>query len=161
MRKINWDQELSEEDITWLLQSGQLGMEDRISAHQARFGGVVELEHPEDTVTQSALDPSARLRGEPIPVDSAPVNLSPEPGTVQAGDALEGEGDDSDDYDNWKLAELRAEVTARNELAAKTPELTEVVVEGTGADGAVRKQDLVKALRIWDDENPGALEPQS
>ena len=157
MRQIDWDGPLSEEDIVWLRQAGILGMEDKIATHQAKYkADVPEVEVPEDTITQSALDPQGRAKGEPVPSDGAPVNTTPEPGSVQAGDAIES--DDDDDYDAWKVAELSAEIDARNEIAEKRDDVTSVVVAGTGKDGAVRKPDLVKALRIWDDENPGVLE---
>lgn len=155
MRKIDWESSLSDEDIAWLRQAGYT--EEFISRHQEQFGGdVPEIEQDEDTVTQSALDPQARMRGEPVPVDSAPVNLSPEPGSRQAGDALIEESE-TDDYDQWKVNELNDEVQARNDIAAEREGVTEVTVEGTGKDGAVRKPDLVKALRVWDQQNPGVL----
>lgn len=156
MRKIDWEHALSDEDIAWLRQSGQPGMEERIERHQVQFDAEVpENEVPDDTVTQSALDPSARLRGEFVGADSAPVNLTPE--NPQAGDATETE-DDGDDYDSWKVAELKDEVAARNKIADEQEDVTMVEVTGTGKEGAITKADVIKALRFWDDENPGVLD---
>lgn len=157
MRRIDWEGPLSDEDIVWLRQAGILGIEDKIRVHQAQFDAEVpEAEVPDDTVTLSTLDPSARAKGEPVGSESGPLNVSPEPGTVQAGDAFEDL--EADDYESWKLPELRNEVTARNELAVKDAAITSVEVVGTGENGAIRKADLVKALRVWDQENPEPVE---
>jgi hypothetical protein len=158
MRQIDWDQELSEEDISWLRQSGMLDVEGRIERHQAKFGAEVpDGEVPEDTLTTSALDPLGRAKGEPVPSDGAPVNTTPEPGTVHAGDAIDLDDEGADDYDVWKVRELEAEVEARNKIADEREDVTTVEVVGTGTNGAIRKPDLIKGLRIWDDENPGIL----
>jgi len=55
------------------------------------------------------------------------------------------EGDYDDDYDDWKVAELEAEVAEREPAV----ELT-----GTGKDGKVLKLDLIAGLRAWDRANP-------
>ena len=158
MRKIDYEKPFSEEDITWLRQAGFMS-EEAIARHQEQFGAdVPEDESQEDTATQSALDPNARLRGEPVPNDSHPVNISPDAGSVQAGDALTD--DDTDDYDSWKVAELKEEVAARNKLSDEREDVTPVSIEGTGKEGAVTKQDVVKALRLWDQENPGVLDEE-
>lgn len=157
MRQIDWEHPLSEEDINWLRQSGIPGTEERLAKHQEQFGAEIpDAEVPEDTVTQSALDPGARMRGEFVGAESAPVNVSPEVG-VQAGDAIETE-DEGDDYDSWKVGELREEAIARNKIAETEDDVTLVEITGTGKDGAVTKADVIKALRIWDDENPGVLD---
>lgn len=151
MRKIDWDKKLSDEDITWLRQAGFMS-EERIAAHQAQFDAEVpEPETPDDTLTRSALDPSARVADRVGGTgDGAPRLVeTPEPGSGDAGtDDIE-----PDDYDQWKVGELEAEVKARNEL----PDTTEVTVEGTGSNGNVTKPDLVKGLRLWDQENPDAI----
>lgn len=147
MRKMDWEKPLSEEDIAWLRQAGFMS-EERIAAHQAQFDKEVpEVDAPEDELTRSALDAAARV-AEQIESDGAPVRVVPE----QQDPAATG-GDFEDDYDSWKKSELEAEVTARNAM----PDTTEVTVEGTGKDGAVLKEDLVKGLRLWDNENPDAL----
>lgn len=147
MRKIDWEKPLSDEDIAWLRQAGFMS-EERIAAHQAQFDKEVpEPETPEDDLTRSALDPQARV-AEQVPSDGAPVRVVPE-----QQDPATGDGDEGDDYDQWKVSELEAEVTARNAM----PDTTEVTVEGTGANGKVTKSDLVKGLRLWDNENPGVL----
>lgn len=155
MRKIDFEKAFTEEDVAWLRQAGFMS-EEAIERHQAQFDAEVpEDEVPDDTVTQSALDPAARMRGEFVGAESAPVNVTPK--APQAGDAIETE-DDGDDYDSWKIAELRDEVTARNKIADDEEDVTVVEVVGTGKDGALTKPDYVKALRIWDDENPGVLD---
>lgn len=147
MRKLNWDEALSDEDVAWLRTTGQPGMEERIVAHQAQFDAQVpEEEVLGDEVSKSALDPSARL-GDPAATGDGPLFVDP----TQNDEVIEDiEGDD---YENWPKADLEAEVKARNEL----PDTTEVSVDGTGKDSAVLKADLVKGLRLWDQENPGAL----
>ena len=145
MRKIDWEKPLSDEDIAWLRQAGFMS-EERIAAHQAQFDKEVpEPETPEDDLTRSALDPQARVADQ-VESDGGPVRVVPEEQDPQADD-------EGDDYESWKVSELEAEVKARNEL----PDTTEVTVEGTGKDGNVTKADLVKGLRLWDNENPGAL----
>lgn len=151
MRKIDWDNKLSDEDVAWLRQAGFMS-EERIATHQAQFDAEVPpVEVPDDEATRSALDPQARVRERAEGTgDGAPVLVDP----TAAGDADVSEEDpEGDDYNQWKVAELEAEVKARNEL----PDTSEVTVEGTGKDGAVRKDDLVKGLRLWDRENPDAL----
>jgi hypothetical protein len=145
MRKINWDEKLSDEDVAWLRQAGSVRTEDQIAAHQARF----EDEVPEDTVTQSALDPNARANT-PADTGDGPTLIDPTQADPQDGD---GEGDDYD-YDDWKVSELDAEVTARNSLDNRK---SDVEVVGTGANGKVTKPDLIKGLRLWDSENVGVL----
>jgi hypothetical protein len=146
MRKIDWESALSDEDIAWLRTTGQPGMEERIQAHQAQYDvQVPEEEVPEDTVTRSALDPTARS-STPAVTGDGPVLIDPrEAGRV--------DDEIADDYDSWKKPELEAEVKARNEMA----DTSDVEVQGTGKDGAVLKEDLVKGLRLWDQENPDAL----
>lgn len=147
MRKIDWEKSLSDEDIAWLRQAGFMS-EERLAAHQAQFDKEVpDPEVPEDELTRSALDPQARVADQ-VESDGAPVRVIPE-----NQDPVEDSGEEADDYDQWKKPELEAEVKARNEL----PDTTEVTVEGTGKDGAVLKEDLVKGLRLWDNENPGVL----
>jgi hypothetical protein len=121
---------------------------ERVEMHQAEHNAKVpDPETPDDTLTRSALDPTARVAdpaegtgtGSPVLVD--PTN---------SGDAEDIEGDD---YDQWKVGELEAEVKARNDL----PDTSQVSVVGTGKDGNITKPDLVKGLRLWDQENPDAL----
>lgn len=154
MRKIDWENPLSEDDILWLRSSGIPGIEERIGNHQAEFGESTPEDETTDNSTMSALDPNAKARGERVSSDGAPVDTTPDPGSVQAGDASDDE-DEGDDYDSWKVAELKEAVTRRNQLAADNEDVTSVHIDGTGKDGAITKADVVKALRIWDDENPG------
>lgn len=149
MRKIDWDNELSEEDIAFLRQTGIVGIEDRISKHQEQFGGVVpEDQSGDDGVTRSALDPQAGAdslvppsEGQTVPTKVDPTKADP------PGD------DEPDDYDTWSKDDLEAEVIARNAME----NTTDVEVVATGKNGAVLKADMIKGLRLWDSENPGAL----
>jgi hypothetical protein len=148
MRKINWDAKLSEDDIAWLRQTGIVGIEDRISKHQDEFGGVVpEVEDKGDGVTRSALDPEA---GADSVIPASPAQTVPT--KVDPTDA-DPQDTEPDDYDVWKVSELEAEVIARNEM----DNTSDVEVVGTGSNGNVTKPDLIKGLRLWDAENPGAL----
>lgn len=147
MRKIDWDKALSEEDIAFLRQMGVQGTEERIAQHQAKFDASVPDEDiPNDELTQSAGDPAARV-GQPVETPGGPQLVDPR--TQGAADII----DEPDDYDSWKVSELEAEVTARNDME----NTTNVEVVGTGASGKVLKDDLIKGLRLWDQENPGAL----
>lgn len=145
MRKINWEDKLSDEDIAWLRTTGAPGMEERIVRHQEQFEAEVpEVEIPEDKVTRSALDPTAgadSLANQ----QNGPLLVDP---TKESSSA-----DKEDDYDTWTKAELEEEVTARNSLS----DTSDVEVVGTGKNGAVLVADLIKGLRLWDQENPGAL----
>jgi hypothetical protein len=55
-----------------------------------------------------------------------------------------------DDYEEWKVPELTAEVENRNKVEGAT----HVEIVGTGKDGKITKPDLIKGLRLWDLENP-------
>lgn len=152
MRKLNWEKPFSQEDFAWIAQSGIPGLAERAERHQARLGAEVpESETPNDTLTQSALDPQGRVANQVDGFDQlgAPQLVDP---TKPVAEVPE-EDDEGDDYDSWSRPDLDAEVTARNDL----PDTTEVSVVGTGANGGIRKEDLVKGLRLWDQENPTAL----
>lgn len=153
MRQIDWSKELSEDDMVWLRQTGIPGVEDRITKHQEQYGAPVQdPEVPNDTVTRSALDPNAGA--------DAATNLGTGPQKVdpREADPQEVDEDEPDDYDTWSKVELDNEVTARNDLANKSDgTVSGVEVVGTGSNGAVKKEDLVKGLRLWDRENPDAL----
>lgn len=154
MRKIDWEKALSDEDIAWLRQAGFMS-EEKIAAHQEQFGGdVPEVETGGDPLTKDALDPETRMAER---VEGTGTG-SPELVDPTATDSEDSDTPEEDDYDSWKVNELEAEVAARNDLAEKRDEVSPVVVEGTGKDGAVRKADLVKGLRLWDQENPDALQ---
>jgi len=146
MRKIDWDKALSNEDIAWLRQAGIMS-EEQIARHQEQHKAEVpEEDIPDDETTKDALS-AARVR-ERVVTGDGPVEVDP----TQSGPDAE-EVVVEDDYDDWKVKELEDEVVARDGMA----DTTRVVVEPTGANGKVLKQDLIKALRVWDDENPGAL----
>jgi hypothetical protein len=153
MRKIPWegDAALSDEDIRFIVQAGVPGWIERATVHQASFGvDMPDLSGGEDLATKYADDPTAR-RGEPVQSPGAPQLIDPtNPDAEEMPPAEDVEGDD---YDEWNKADLEKEVTGRNQM----PNTTEVTVVGTGKDGAVLKVDLVKGLRLWDEENPDAL----
>lgn len=156
MRKIDWENPLSDEDVAWLRQAGFMS-EERIAAHQAQFDKEVpEPEVPEDNLTKSAMDPAARV-ADPVPGmgDGAPVLVDPREQDNPGPEGTEDEDLVPDDYDQWKVSELENEVTARNEM----PDTTMVTVEGTGKNNSVTKPDLIKGLRLWDQENPDAIQP--
>lgn len=95
MREINWDKPLSDEDKVWLRQSGIFQVDRRIAENERRFEEeVTEPEVPEQPVI-SVLDPNATT-GQPLDTLTGPE-----------------EEDDEDDYDEWKIGELRAEVSTR------------------------------------------------
>lgn len=151
MRKIDWEKALSAEDIAFLRQAGIPGMMERVEAHQAQFDAKVpEVETLDDPATRSALDAQGRVAD---PVEGVGVVTLIDP--LDSGDAPDDDEDDEDlpDYDKWPVKELTDEVDARNAME----NTTNVEVVGTGKDGAVRKPDLVKGLRLWDQENPDAL----
>lgn len=139
MRPINWDKPLSEEDVAWLRSSGMYGVEERIRANREQFDKQYsEPESADDELTRSALDPTART------ADAADNAVFPTDPTDHP----------EDDYDQWKVAELEAEVKARDDME----NTSNVLVEGTGQHGNVTKPDLIKGLRQWDRENPNALD---
>lgn len=145
MRRIDWEGPLSDEDVAWLRQAGFMS-EARIAAHQAQFGEeLAPGKGPEDTLTRDALDAEARVRSQVEGTgNGSPVLVTPDP--------IEDEGEE-DDYESWKVPELEDEVDNRNQLEGTG----DVEVVGTGKDGKVLKVDLIKGLRLWDQENPGAL----
>jgi hypothetical protein len=153
MRKMDWEKPLSDEDIAFLRQSGIPDTEGIIARHQAKFDVTVpEEEVPEDTGTKSALDPSATALGDPIEGigQGSPQLIDP----TKPVDEMADDEDEGDDYDQWNKVDLENEVEARNALENSGP----VEVIGTGKDGNVLKPDLVKGLRLWDQENPRALD---
>jgi hypothetical protein len=143
MRKINWDEKLSGEDIEWLRSAGHVS-EEQIAAHQAQFDAEVpDAEVPEDETTLSALDPTSSAA---TPANTGDGVKKVDPTLADPQDAIE------DDYEQWTVKELNDEVEARNAI----PDTGEVTVEGTGSNGKVTKADLIKGLRLWDAENPTA-----
>lgn len=145
MRKIDWDAPLTEEDIAWLRQTGIPGIEDRIEKHQAQYDAEVpNAEIEQDTVTQSALDPEASA--------STPALTGDGPMKVDPRDA-DPQDEEGDDYDSWSVEELKSEIEARNAME----NTSQVEVIGTGKNGAITNADRIKALRLWDTDNPEAL----
>lgn len=145
MRKLNFEEKFSDEDIAWLRAAGHWS-EEQIAAHQEQFDAdVPDAETPDDPATRSALDATSRA-STPAETGDGPVLVDP----TQA-DPRDGE---TDDYDSWSVAELKTEVDNRNAIEGTS----DVQVEGTGKNGAVTKADLVKGLRLWDAENPESTE---
>ena len=145
MRKINWEQKLSDEDIVWLRAAGHVS-EEQIARHQEQFDAKVpDPETPVDETTQSALNPAARANT-PAETGDGPVQVDPTQADPQA--PVE------DDYNNWSVPELKDEVAARNGIQ----DAGDVEVVGTGKNGAITKSDYIKGLRLWDAENPDTPE---
>lgn len=156
MRKIDHTARYSAEDIAFLRTNYPPYVEDMIVQNGKTHGYDPDVpEVPEDDVTRVAIGAEAN-DGVTTPVvdpaTSAPRLVDP------LGASDDGAGEDvggaDDDYDRWKVSELEADVKARNEM----PETTNVEVVGTGANGKVLKEDLIKSLRLWDAQNPGALD---
>lgn len=141
-RKIDWDSPLSEEDVLWLRNSGQPGMEERVQTHQGQWDA--EVPEPEMGDGPGEGQPVVSTGDGPVLLLQGPVE---EPNPEDADD------DATDDYDSWKVPELEDEVGVRNGVEGTS----QVSVTGTGKDGAVRKMDLIEGLRAWDRENPNAL----
>lgn len=145
MRKLDFEKKLSEEDIAWIRQAGWPNGEDLIIENAERFGTKIPEPETDETVTRSAVGVEA--------VGTAPV-IDPATGAVRRIEPTEQGGTEpQDDYDKWPVKELEDEVSAREAM----PDTTAVTVTGTGKDGKVLKADLVKGLRLWDQENPEAL----
>lgn len=127
-----WDGPMSDNDKTWLKTWDQF---DLIRQNEEEFSGGATTKDPEsnDPALKSALDPNATQRA---------VDLNPE---------TPDEDDEADDYDDWTVAELETEVAKRNNDPENTDTPVEVV--GTGSKGKVLKEDLIKGLRVWDQEN--------
>jgi hypothetical protein len=151
MRKLNHEKAYSADDIAWIRQAGFANGEDMIRYNSEQFG--TKVEDPEiepDMTLRTVIGAEARRPEDVTPVDpdtSAPREVDPAEPTGDSEPVAD------DDYDSWKRAELESEVVARNEM----PDTTEVSVVGTGKDGNVLVSDLIKGLRLWDQENPGAL----
>jgi hypothetical protein len=156
MRQIDWDKKLSDEDIAWIRQAALPLGEERIKANADQFGTEVpDPEVPDDEATRVVVGPDAQTEIPKIdPQTGAPRLVDP---ADNSGDELE-EDEEADDYDSWSKADLETEVAARNDIAAKKENVSEVTVTGTGKDGNVLKDDLIKGLRLWDQENPTALD---
>lgn len=117
MRKIDWDQPLSADDIAWLRQAGIQGIEDRIADNAAQFTGE---DDDEDETTLLVLDPK-----------------TPETGADEDAD------DEGDDYDEWTAADLRDECQKRDITTASKAKRAELIaalraydVEHTGEETA-------------------------
>jgi hypothetical protein len=153
MRKIDWDKKLSTEDITWLQASGMYDVDRRIAENAEKYGSEVPETDTTDP-TRSALTDGGPA-GTPIETGSGPRQIDP---TNSGSDSDAGGDDEDDDYDEWPKADLEKEVEARNKIAAEREDVSEVTVTGTGSNGNVVKDDLVRGLRLWDQENPNALD---
>lgn len=93
-------------------------------------------------VNPETLQSVALLEGEPVPDWAKDL--------VQADDLVDGDDGSDDkgpDYSSMKPEELQAEVDSRND-DREDDELIEVT--GTGANGNVKKSDLIAALEADD-----------
>ena len=127
---------------------------ERAERHQERMNAPVpDDEVVDDSLTRSALDPTARVADmSPGRSETGAPQLVDPTRTENASEGDDGD-EEGDDYDSWSKSELENEVTARDALEGTS----DVSVVGTGNNGNVLKPDLVKGLRLWDQENPGAL----
>lgn len=148
MRKIDWEGLVSEEDADWYRTTGAPGAEDRIRQNRETYGqDYTPPEVPENPAIQSADDPNARAKGTPVDSPGGPQLIDPrEQGKVEEVE--------EDDYDTWSKTDLEKEVDARTKLAEQREDVTPVTVVGTGSGGNITKADLIKGLRVWDQENP-------
>ena len=146
MRKLNHDKAYTEDDIEWIRNSGIPFGEEMIVQNAEQHGvKVPDPEVPEDETNilrEVVGENAAGQRREIDPQSGAPRLIDP----VTAPEI-------ADDYDTWSKAELEAEVVARNEM----PDTSEVEVTGSGKNGNVLAADLIKGLRLWDQDNPEAL----
>lgn len=134
MRKIDWDKALSEEDKAWARQAGLPMVEERIAANEDQFGQERSVDAAaSDPNTKSVLDPSQTAF---MPPDQAPPNGAPAE-AVQSS-LVDTDGVDyDDDYDDWKVAELKDEIAERNGQEDA----------GINVASDARKPDLIAALR--------------
>lgn len=154
MRKLNWEKPFSDDDFAWVIQSGIPGLIERAEANQKRLGAKVpKTDTPEDTLTQSALDPHGRTATQVPEIGQLGAPQLVDPTAKPAVEEVPEGTDEADDYDSWSKSDLEQEVTARNGLA----DTSQVQVHGTGKNGNILTTDLVKGLRLWDQENPEAL----
>lgn len=109
MRDIDWDKPLSDDDKLWLSQRMTPELQDKITANETRFGN-------EDGENSSFGNEG-----------------------VEGGAAGENEAKFDDDYESWKLAELKAEAEGRDDL---------------DVTGLKNRPDYIAALRTWDAANP-------
>jgi hypothetical protein len=109
MRQINWDQRLSDDDVTWLRQSGMRFAPDGRPLEDAiRDNLGKDWEQPTGSgggPGRSVLDPTA-TGAQPF------ASLSADEQRERLGG--DQPSDDDDDYDQWKKDELVAEIEDRN-----------------------------------------------
>ena len=118
MRNINWDEPLSEDDKAWLRQRDRHA---EIEANEDRFSSGRDFKATDED--QAKIDEQkAKIDGSTSSGDAAAAQLPP------------------DDYDSWKVAELREEASNRD--------------PAIDLSGVTVKADLIAALRTWDAANP-------
>ena len=119
MREINWDAPLSEDDKAWLRQRDRHA---EIEANEDRFSSGRDFKANDED--------QAKIDEQKAKID----------GSSSSGDATAPSELPPDDYDSWKVAELREEAGNRDPKI----DLTGVTV----------KADIIAALRTWDAANP-------
>lgn len=130
-----YERAMTDDEKAWLRTWGQ---HDLIRANEEEFSGGAKEEVPsgDDPTTKSVLNPNADQR--------VVTEVLPDPEEPEAEEEL-------DDYDEWTKAELEAEVAKRNADPENADHQVEVT--GTGRNGSVLKEDLIKGLRVWDQES--------
>lgn len=139
MRQINWDEPLSEEDKAWARQASLPMVEDRIKENEERFGSATsaeELDVPPDP-TRSALDPEAGTGMKPSEAPPAGAPAAQQGVGAPADEDVEEDYDD--DYNTWKVSELKREADKRDPVVEYASD--------------ARKPDVIAALRAWDREH--------
>lgn len=133
MRQIDWDSKLTDEDKAWARQASLPMVEQRIAENEERFGqesSAAKMGLNDQPAGTSALDPTGMVG-------------RPNDGTQPPNAPPVGEGDDDtaydDDYDQWKVAELKAEADGRDPKVEYASD--------------ARKQDVIDGLRAWDREH--------
>lgn len=117
------------------------------------YGNVVprEEEEAEDAVRNQAAPDAFGLQPLANPDESDEEDEDP-PGGSRNSSASEDTDGDSEDYSTWDGKRLQAEIASRNE---GRDEDSQIVPEGTGKEGRLRKSDLVSALHADDANNAG------
>ena len=149
MRDIDWDKKLSDDDRQWALSTGSLEMQNRVLANDHQFGDdskedtlddLPDVLDPEDEPVQVPQAVSYPQAGGPVARPFTDLSADEQKERLSAGDPLAGSdtGDDDfeDNYEEWKVAELKEEAGKREPAVPY--------------EQNARKPQLIQALREWD-----------